>query len=99
MPVQRYRECHVTVESGAARQLVTFSCAAKREVTKEKAALVRRHWRGGPALLGKARRDAELARWCLERYAAGPHRWCDMQCSRGSHSPPRAPHREITMHR
>ena len=35
-------------------RLVTFSCAAKEKVTKEKAALVRRHCGGDPALLAKA---------------------------------------------
>jgi len=42
---QRVHVFEVQLLPGAARRLVTFSCAAKRKVTKEKAAQVRRtHW-------------------------------------------------------
>lgn len=37
-----FRQLTVPLPPGAARQLVTFSCAAKEKVTKEKAAQVRR---------------------------------------------------------
>ena len=43
----------------------------QEKVTQEKAALVSRHSRGVPVLLGKARQSAQLARYRRERDALG----------------------------